>query len=152
LILVSLATALRPLAAQAHPDLADQVRAAETAFAGSMAQRDFTAFGRSIAEEAIFFGRAGPLRGKAAIQEVWRDFFTEQKAPFSWAPEIVEVLPSGKLALSSGPVLDEAGKRIGTFNSIWRLDPDGRWRVIFDKGCPGCPCAAPPAPADSASH
>jgi ketosteroid isomerase-like protein len=61
-------------------------------------------------------------------------------APFSWEPEHVEVLASGTLALSSGPVFGRDGTRIGTFNSVWRLEADGRWRVVFDKGCP--PCAA----------
>lgn len=33
-----------------------------------------------------------------------------------------------------------APERIGTNNSIWRLEADGRWHVIFDKGCPACEC------------
>ena len=45
------------------------------------------------------------------------------------------MLDSGTLALTSGPVFDPQGKQIGMFNSIWRLEPDGRWRVVFDKGC-----------------
>jgi ketosteroid isomerase-like protein len=48
----------------------------------------------------------------------------------------VQVLDSGTLAISSGPVKDPAGKAVGTFNSIWRRDKDGQWRVVFDKGCP----------------
>jgi hypothetical protein len=27
---------------------------------------------------------------------------------------------------------------VATFNSIWRLDADGQWRVIFDKGSRDC--------------
>jgi hypothetical protein len=65
-------------------------------------------------------------------------FFDGPTAPFSWEPEIVEVLPSGTLALSSGPVRDASGKRVGTFNSIWRREANGQWRVIFDKGAPVC--------------
>ena len=45
------------------------------------------------------------------------------------------MLDSGTLAISSGPVMDPQGKVVGTFNSIWRRDADGRWRVVFDKGC-----------------
>jgi hypothetical protein len=48
------------------------------------------------------------------------------------------VVDSGKLAHSSGPVIDPDGKVIGMFNSIWRLESDGHWRVVFDKGCPPC--------------
>jgi len=28
----------------------------------------------------------------------------------------------------------EEGKIVGRFNSIWRLEPDNAWRVVFDKG------------------
>src|SRR5690606_16144209 len=97
--------------------------------------RDLDAFATFIAEEAVFFGQSA-LRGKAAVVDGWRSFFDGPQAPFSWRPETVEVLESGTLALSSGPVFDPQGRRTGTFNSVWRLEPDGRWRVVFDKGCP----------------
>ncbi len=58
--------------------------------------------------------------------------------PFSWKPETVEVQEGGKLALSTGPVLDAAGKRIATFTSIWRREPSGEWKIIFDRGSPDC--------------
>jgi uncharacterized protein (TIGR02246 family) len=119
---------------------ADQVRAAEAAFAGTMARRDSATFGTYVADDAVFVGSRGPLRGRDSIVAGWRPFFAGPAAPFSWAPEMVEVLASGTLALSSGPVFDPTGKRIGTFNSIWRRDADGRWRVVFDKGCPACTC------------
>src|SRR5262245_46332970 len=118
--------------------LAGAVRAAETAFAATMAARDHEAFASFVAEEALFFGGAGVLRGRAAIAEGWKPFFEKPEAPFSWRPEEVEVLESGTLALSSGPVLDRDGREIGRFNSVWRRETDGRWRVVFDKGCPVC--------------
>jgi hypothetical protein len=37
-------------------------------------------------------------------------------------------------------VLDPDGQRVGTFNSTWRLDEDGEWRVVIDVGCPPCRC------------
>jgi ketosteroid isomerase-like protein len=137
-----LAVALGPLlaasraGAQSPSELARLVFEAEASFANSMAVRDFDAFAEHVAEEAIFFGNTGAQRGKRAVLEGWRPFFEGPDAPFAWRPETVEVLDSGTLALSSGPVLDRSGQRIGTFNSIWRRDPDGRWRVVFDKGCP----------------
>ncbi|HET7040163.1 MAG TPA: nuclear transport factor 2 family protein [Gemmatimonadales bacterium] len=126
----------RPLRAQGPDTLAAQVREAERGFAATMARRDFAAFGTFVADEAIFFGRQGAQRGKAAVLDGWKRFFEGPDAPFSWEPETVEVLDSGTLALSSGPVRDTSGRQVGTFNSIWRLEPDGRWRVVFDKGCP----------------
>jgi ketosteroid isomerase-like protein len=52
------------------------------------------------------------------------------------APERVEVLDSGQLALSTGSVRDPKGKRIGTFTSIWRKEAGGQWHILFDKGDP----------------
>ncbi len=133
-----------PAECETTAELAAQVRAAETAFAASMAGRDLAAFGSLVADEALFFGRRGVLRGRTAVVEGWKPFFDGPKAPFSWAPETVEVLESGTLAMSSGPVYDPDGKVTGTFSSIWRREADGRWRVLFDKGCPVCP--DPPKP------
>ena len=43
-----------------------------------------------------------------------------------------------KLFASPGPVYDPEGKRIGTFNSVWRRETDGAWKIVLDKGCPPC--------------
>ena len=115
-----------------------EVFAAESLFARTMQTRDYTAFKTYIADEAIFFGGRGTMRGKAAILAGWKQFFDSPKAPFSWRPETVEVLQSGTLAHSSGPVTLSNGKSVGTFNSIWRLEPDNQWRIVFDKGCDVC--------------
>jgi len=105
-----------------------------------MAARNHEAFASQVADEALFFGKQGVLRGKAEVVAGWKRFFEGPDAPFSWEPEQVEVIDSGTLALSTGPVRDPQGRRIGTFNSIWRREVDGRWKVLFDKGCPPCEC------------
>ncbi len=125
------------LSVQAAPESAKQeVFAAERAFARSMAQRSLSDFSGFIADEAIFFGAQGPLRGKPQVVASWSRFFEAPGAPFSWEPDQVEVLDSGTLALSTGLVRDSKGQVIGRFNSIWRLEAPGTWRVIFDKGSP----------------
>src|SRR4029079_9520303 len=109
----------------------------ERAFAATMARRDAAGFASHIAQDAIFMGAADAprvLRGKQAIVEAWKDYFDGPQAPFSWEPDIAEVLDSGGLALTSGPVHDPKGELIGRFNSIWRKEPDGRWRVVVDRG------------------
>ena len=133
-----LALAWLPAPAADTAQLAEQVRAAETAFAKNMADRDWAAFKAAVSLEAVFFGGKGVLRGRDAVADGWKRYFEGPQAPFSWAPEQVEALASGTLALSSGPVLDPQGKRTGTFQSIWRLEADGCWRIVFDKGCPPC--------------
>jgi ketosteroid isomerase-like protein len=131
--------AASPVSSGQQIDLAarqQEVRARETAFARSMADRDLAAFTSSISPEAVFVGVGGTTRGPKEIAAAWKRFFDGPDAPFSWKPETVEIISSGTLGLSSGPVFDPKGERIGTYNSTWRRDPDGVWRIIFDNGCP----------------
>lgn len=141
LFLISLCalTSSLPASAETIEQLTAQVREAERGFAKTMADRDAVAFASFIAEDAVFVGDQA-LRGKAAVIEGWKGFFAGPNAPFSWTPESVEVLDSGKLAHSSGPVLDRQGNRVATFNSVWRREADGQWKVVFDKGCDACRC------------
>jgi ketosteroid isomerase-like protein len=103
-----------------------------------MADRDHQAFARFISDEAVFLSGSKALRGKQEVVQAWAGYFTAPQAPFSWQPETVEVLASGDLALSTGPVRDGNGKLIATFTSIWRLEAPGTWRIVFDKGNEVC--------------
>jgi len=148
-VLILLALGAIPPASGREPlaTLVAQVRATEIAFAKTMADRDLAAFTRFLAPDAVFV-EDPPLRGPAAIAAGWRELFTGASAPFSWAPDTIAVLDSGALALSSGPVLAPDGKRIGTFNSVWRRERRGQWRIVLDRSCPACRCppaASPPA-------
>lgn len=125
-----------PPSPASQADLRAQVMAAESAFAKTMADRDLNAFASFIADEAVFFAGNTPLRGRNKVTGDWAKFFQGPQAPFSWEPDLVEVLDSGMLALSSGPVRDPSGKVVARFNSIWRREPSGRWLVVFDKGSP----------------
>ncbi len=120
--------------------LESELRAAEIAFAQTMADRDHAAFVSFLDEEAVFFSGEQPLRGADEIALAWSRYYDGEEASFSWAPVAVSVLESGNLGLSSGPVLNSEGKQIATFNSLWRRDGDGAWKVIFDRGCPPCNC------------
>jgi ketosteroid isomerase-like protein len=103
-----------------------------------MADRDLEAFTSFLSDETIFFAGPNPMRGKEAVTQAWAAFFDGPDAPFSWEPETVEVLDSGTLALSTGPVRGPDGTQVATFTSIWRKEAAG-WRIVFDKGCPVCP-------------
>ena len=123
--------------------LQQQVSDTERAFAQTMADRNFQAFTEFIAEEAIFFSGPQPLRGKQQVTDWWKRYYEDPDAPFSWEPQQVQVLDSGTLALSSGPVHDSSGKLIATFSSIWRQEQPGVWRIVFDKGNDICDCTTP---------
>jgi len=123
--------------------LREQVLATERGFAKTMADRNFAAFQSYLAEETIFWTGATPLRGKAAVAANWKRFYEEKEAPFRWEPAGAEVLDSGTLALSWGPVHDPAGKLFANFMSVWRQEAPGVWRIVLDKGYPACDCARP---------
>ena len=125
------------------PDLQKQVADTELAFAETMARRDFEGFVSFLADEAVFFSEETPVRGKQQVANAWKPYYEQADAPFSWKPETVVVLESGTLALSSGPVFNPEGKRVATFNSIWRLEAPGEWRIVFDKGNAACESPEP---------
>ena len=110
-----------------------QVIATEQAFAKTMADRNFQAFVTFLSPNTVFFNGREVARGPAAVAANWQGYFTTREAPFSWAPDHVEVSPSGDLALSTGPVFQDK-KIVGRFNSIWRLEAPNTWRIVFDKG------------------
>lgn len=119
-------------------DAAESLRAAETAFARSMADRNFEAFASHVADDAVFINGGTPLRGKAAILGFWKRFYEKPAAPFSWRPEIAEV--ANGLGYTTGPVMGPDGKQIAHFASTWRRTATGRWEVVFDNGYPVCDC------------
>jgi len=130
-------------AAGPRPDTAElkkQVIETERAFAATMAARDHARFVSFLAEDTVWFGPGDrPLRGKQAVADAWKQYYEKVEAPFSWEPSVCEVLDSGELALTHGPVHDPSGKQIATFTSIWRQEKPGVWRIVFDRGCPYCP-------------
>ncbi len=139
--------ALAPLAAAA--DAVDELRAAELAFAASVAEGDRERFASFLDEEAVFVG-ASVLRGPAAILEAWAPFFAPGGPRLEWQPELVEVRSDG-LGMTRGPYTLKAtaadGSEMsssGMFTSIWRRGPDGSWKIVFDTGCPACAAAADP--------
>ena len=80
------------------------------------------------------------MHGKRAVAEEWKRLYAKPDAPLSWEPDQVDVLNSGTLARTSGPVYAPDGELIAHFNSIWRLEAPNTWRVIFDGGTEVCSC------------
>src|SRR6185436_10868405 len=116
----------------AFADPIAEVKDAEVAFAKAFADRDQARFFAMVASDATFLGGMGTLRGKQAVIDRWSRFFAGPQAPFEWGPERVEVTADGKLGLSTGPIYDPKGTHIGDYSSIWKKQPDGSWKVIFD--------------------
>ncbi len=134
---------MAPTAAARNAELKKQVADSERAFAATMKARDHAAFVSFLADETVFFSGPKPLHGKQAVADFWKKLYEKKEAPFSWEPDEVEVLASGKLAWSAGPVYGPDGKLISRFHSVWRLEPSGKWKIIFDHGVDVCDCKKP---------
>lgn len=119
--------------------VAAEVKAAEIAFAKTMADRRLDQFTDFVADDAVFNG-ATPHIGRAAVVDAWKSLFKAPQAPFSWAPDAVAPSADGRTAISTGLARDPAGKIVSRFTSIWRKDADGHWRVIVDQGVDACDC------------
>jgi ketosteroid isomerase-like protein len=139
-----LAACAAPATRPGNADLQRQVADTERAFAKTMADRNHAAFIAFLSAETVFFTGPKPLHGKDEVAAAWKRFYEKPDAPFSWEPDTVEVLASGALAVSSGPVRDPSGKLFATFTSIWRQEAPGVWRIIFDKGNDVCACPKAP--------
>ncbi len=118
-------------------DAIEDVRQTELAFAKAFADQDKEKFFSFLTDDATFLSSFGTLRGKPAVMEVWSRFFSGPAAPFAWAPDRVTVSHDGTLASSSGPVFDPDGNHSGSFQSTWRKQADGTWKIIFDGSGPG---------------
>jgi ketosteroid isomerase-like protein len=126
--------------APAMGDIADDVRCREVGFSQSVEMKDIAAFQSFIDADARFVGGT-VTRGVADITTAWGVFFSDDAPKMKWRPQIIEVLDDARLALSRGPyrmiVQGPDGtttERWGTFNSVWRKQDDGSWKVVFDAG------------------
>ena len=138
-LVFTLLVALSTIAA-AEPE--DDVRCREIGFSQSVEAQDMAAFVSYIDADARFVSDS-VARGPEAIAAGWQVFFADYGPKIRWRPQFIEVLEDGTLALSRGPyrmvTTDEDGKQSehwGTYNSIWRLQSDGSWKIVFDAGSP----------------
>lgn len=126
-----------------------EVAQAERDFAKmSVAEGTRAAFFANFTEDGISFG---PQPTKM------RDLFgppppagTPRKTKLDWYPIWTDAARSGDVAFSTGPSVTydfASGKAIrwGNFASVWRKQPDGKWKVVVDIGSQN---AEPPANAE----
>jgi ketosteroid isomerase-like protein len=124
----------------AMADVTDDVRCREIGFSQSIENKDIEAFKAFLDADARFISNRA-RRGVDEIAEGWSNFTREEGPSIRWRPIYVEVLDDGKLALSRGvyeaaSTAEDGSETMsyGSFNSVWRLNDDGVWRVVFDAG------------------
>lgn len=123
----------------ADPSARCAVWARELGFAQTVIDHDASAFAGFVHASAVFgVGGDRPQRGREAIVTGWQRLIDGTALELRWYPEAVSIAGDGRTAYSSGPALYRSKKdgstRLGRFGSVWQIDSDGQWRVIFDDG------------------
>lgn len=94
-----------------------------------------TAFLEYFADDSIVF-HGGPVNGKK-----WYEARPDTPGILYWQPIAAELSAAGDIAYSTGPweyrktSMEEKPVAYGTFASIWKKQPDGRFKVAVDLGC-----------------
>ena len=102
---------------------------AERAFvADAQKLGQWTAFRKYAADDAEMYV---PQRVNA--QEFLRDL-KDPPASVFWWPGKSFVSCDGSYAVNTGPWVRQYGKAVGYFTTVWKRQPDGSWKWIYDGG------------------
>jgi ketosteroid isomerase-like protein len=132
------------LAAQAsnREAAAAEIVRADAAFAQSVAKKDRQAFLSFLADAVTFNGGTpGEVHGREAVMKDWADFFEPNGPTLEWTPIKGEVVGAGDVGYTTGrsTFRRKSGdgtviERRGQYITVWRRQPDGGWKVVFDTG------------------
>ncbi|HEX6168907.1 MAG TPA: nuclear transport factor 2 family protein [Chitinophagaceae bacterium] len=113
------------------------------------AEEDFAqmAADKGIAEAFYFFADSAAtikrqndtlIHGKEAIKIFYSTPFY-QKATVKWSPDFVQASENGDMGYTYGKYVwsstDSTGKPItfnGVFHTVWKKQPDGSWKYVWD--------------------
>jgi len=98
------------------------------------------AFLAFAAAEAVLLRNDSLIVGKSAIAHFFNQKKTDSnKASLVWKPDFVEVAASGDLGYTYGKYTytstDSIGNEhiyTGIFHTVWRKQPNGQWRFVWD--------------------
>jgi ketosteroid isomerase-like protein len=107
------------------------VVAAERAFAADAARHGWAwAFRRYHAPDALVL-QPDPVQAAISLARVEGDGNTN----LDWRPAYGGIARSGDLGFTTGPFLFRGNPRVvGHYFTVWRRQPDGTWKWIFDAG------------------
>ena len=118
----------------------DDITKAEKDFAQMAADKGIAeAFYTFAAEDAVIKRRNDSLiYGKNAIRNFYSAAFYET-ATVNWTPDFVDASKDGKIGYTYGKYVwqskDSTGKTEtvnGIFHTVWKKQPDGSWKYVWD--------------------
>ena len=96
------------------------------------------AFTTFASDEAVLFRENKLIKGKKEI-EAYFEKQTLKDVQLDWAPDFISVAETGDLGYTYGPYkfegINEAGetiKTMGIFHTVWKKEPNGEWRYVWD--------------------
>jgi len=112
----------------------------EARFAKDVLERGGAAFADWFAEDAVELGNAQPpVIGRVAIAKSGN--WTPKQYQLTWTPTDAMMGPSGDIGYTwghfEGHSKDANGNPVtssGRYITIWRKEPDGKWKVVLDAG------------------
>lgn len=120
--------------------LIEEIRKVEKQFESDLNSKgvDF-AFGKYAAPDAVIKRQNDTLiYGPEAIKQYYStDFYKTAKA--FWTPDYISVSADGTMAYTYGKYRwtfpagpGEAGEFRGVFHTVWKRQPDGTWKYVWD--------------------
>jgi len=89
------------------------------------------------ADSAVVLRKSQVLKGKEAIRKQYESF--PGNAKLEWVPDFADVSASGDLGYTYGKYTftstDSLGHAIqsgGIFHTVWKRQPDGKWKFVWD--------------------
>ena len=129
--------------AQKAPDLKKEKKKlleTDRLFSQTAKEKGFAgAFALFLSEEAqVFQNNFSPIVGKADIVKFMME---NARGTITWEPYFVEMSASADLGYTLGKyqstVTSTSGKKTASYGhyvTIWKNQPDGGWKVVFDSG------------------
>ncbi|MCY1723506.1 nuclear transport factor 2 family protein [Prolixibacteraceae bacterium Z1-6] len=118
-----------------------EIIATEEKFAEMAAREGIAkAFLTFAADDAVLMRNDSVIIGKKSIQQSFKNTNSEPgSVSLTWQPDFVDVSSSGDLGYTYGKyvysVTDSLGLKTsskGIFHTVWKRQPDGKWRFVWD--------------------
>lgn len=151
LLAISAAAAL----AQTKGEAEKNIRAADAAWLKAYAAKDVDKAVASLDDEGAMLPPNAPIAiGKGAVRKSIAAAFAMPGYNLVWHIAKLDVAASGDFGITNGPYeftyKDVSGKTIfdkGKSLTVWKKQPNGSWKVLYDMFNSDLPCVPSPPPA-----
>ena len=117
-----------------------ELAAAEAAFERAVSERALDGWVEAFASNGMMIQPDGPVVGHEGIRLAMAGAFADSTFSLTWTPDLIGVSNDGTLGYTTGRyerrrVVDgEETAQRGSYFTVWRRQPDGRWLVEADMG------------------